>query len=138
MRSVNELNQTPTSYLFDTSVLIPFLRKDSAIQQRINSVGIAYVNTIAIGEILLGAQLSKQPQQSIEQVQELASFLKILVLDVKTAEEYSNIRYDLRLRGLPIPDNDIWIAATARQYHLTLATRDAHFSNVSGLLVEQW
>lgn len=40
--------------------------------------------------------------------------------------------------GLLIPDNDIWIAATAAQYGLTLAARDAHFKRISGLSVEMW
>jgi predicted nucleic acid-binding protein len=36
------------------------------------------------------------------------------------------------------PDNDLWIAALARQYSLTLASRDAHFRDVDGLNVEEW
>ncbi len=51
MRSVSALSQMTTTYLFDTSMLIPFLRKDQAIQQRIASSGIGYVSTIAIGEL---------------------------------------------------------------------------------------
>ena len=38
--------------------------------------------------------------------------------------------------GKPIPENDIWIAATAMQYNLTLITRDSHFNYVSGLSFE--
>jgi tRNA(fMet)-specific endonuclease VapC len=37
-----------------------------------------------------------------------------------------------------MPDNDLWIAATAIQYDLTLAARDAHLNWVPGLRVEQW
>jgi len=127
-----------TTYLFDTSVLIPYLRKDATIQQRIKGAGVAYVSTIAIGELLLGARLSAQPQQSMADIRSLAIILTALVADLITAEEYADIRADLRTRGLMIPDNDIWIAATARQYSLTLATRDAHFQRVQGLAVEQW
>jgi predicted nucleic acid-binding protein len=36
-------------------------------------------------------------------------------------------------QGRPIPDNDIWIAAIARQHSLSLITRDAHFREIEGL-----
>jgi tRNA(fMet)-specific endonuclease VapC len=41
-------------------------------------------------------------------------------------------------RRAPIPENDLWIAALARQHALTLVTRDAHFTGVRGLVVERW
>lgn len=34
--------------------------------------------------------------------------------------------------------NDIWIAAIAQQYQLTLVSRDEHFNEVEGLPVEMW
>jgi predicted nucleic acid-binding protein len=36
------------------------------------------------------------------------------------------------------PDNDIWIAAVARQYDLPLVTRDGHFTVVPQLRVLAW
>lgn len=41
-------------------------------------------------------------------------------------------------KGCPIPDNDIWIAATAMQYGLSLATRDKHFREIDGLSLVIW
>jgi tRNA(fMet)-specific endonuclease VapC len=37
-----------------------------------------------------------------------------------------------------MPDNDLWIAATAIQYSITLAARDSHFYWIDELRVEQW
>jgi predicted nucleic acid-binding protein len=37
-----------------------------------------------------------------------------------------------------VVDNDLWIAAVARQYDLPLATRDAHFAHVPGLKTLAW
>ncbi len=45
---------------------------------------------------------------------------------------------DLRVARFPIPENDIWIAATARQHNLILVTRDTHFQHVSNLQIEAW
>jgi tRNA(fMet)-specific endonuclease VapC len=35
-------------------------------------------------------------------------------------------------------NDDIWIAAHAQQYDLTLVTRDAHFSAIEGIKIEAW
>ncbi|NTW31459.1 MAG: type II toxin-antitoxin system VapC family toxin [Bacteroidetes bacterium] len=36
-------------------------------------------------------------------------------------------------KGNPIPENDIWIAATCIVYEISLATNDKHFNNIEGL-----
>jgi tRNA(fMet)-specific endonuclease VapC len=51
---------------------------------------------------------------------------------------YGEIKSSLRQKGKPIPDNDIWIAASARQHSLTLVTRDAHFDEIDDLARERW
>jgi tRNA(fMet)-specific endonuclease VapC len=55
-----------------------------------------------------------------------------------TAKHYAQIRHVLRVKGRPIPENDIWIAAVAIQYGLILLTRDAHFQAVDGLSLKSW
>ena len=47
-----------------------------------------------------------------------------------TAQIYGDIRLSLALKGQPIPENDLWIAATARQYGMTVLTSDAHFERI--------
>jgi tRNA(fMet)-specific endonuclease VapC len=37
-----------------------------------------------------------------------------------------------------IPENDIWIAALARQYDLTVVSSDRHFAEVNNLRWESW
>jgi tRNA(fMet)-specific endonuclease VapC len=37
-----------------------------------------------------------------------------------------------------MPENDLWIAAIAIQYDVTLAAREAHFNGIAGLRIEQW
>jgi predicted nucleic acid-binding protein len=41
------------------------------------------------------------------------------------------IKAELATLGGAIPDNDLWIAAIARQHSLPLATRDTHFARIS-------
>lgn len=129
---------TPTSYLFDTSVLIPLLRQEPNIQQRFNASGAGYVSSIALGELYFGARLSQQTAQGLQDIAVLSQLIQVVVPDSITADTYSLIKLELRTAGKMIPENDMWIAASARQYNLILATRDAHFSNISGLQSEQW
>jgi len=42
------------------------------------------------------------------------------------------------LRGNPIPENDIWIAAIAQQHNLIVVTRDQHFDAVEAIAAEKW
>lgn len=48
------------------------------------------------------------------------------------------IKSRLRKKGRPIPENDIWIAATAQEHALVLVTRDPHFQEIEDLRVESW
>jgi predicted nucleic acid-binding protein len=58
--------------------------------------------------------------------------------DESTADQYGRVQAELARSGTPIPQNDAWIAALARQHHLPIATRDAHFSRVAGLTALPW
>ena len=46
---------------------------------------------------------------------------------------YGEIKTQLKRDGCTIPENDIWIAATAKAYQYTLMTFDKHFHNILGL-----
>jgi predicted nucleic acid-binding protein len=48
------------------------------------------------------------------------------------------VRSELRDRGRPIPVNDVWIAALARQHTLPILSRDTHFDEVAGIQRIGW
>jgi len=56
----------------------------------------------------------------------------------KTHTFYGQIAAGLARAGTPIPQNDIWIAALARQTGLPVATTDDHFDRVTNLAVLKW
>jgi predicted nucleic acid-binding protein len=60
----------------------------------------------------------------------------VVGLDEGTSERYAVILDSLRSGGIPIPTNDVWIAASAMQHGLRVATTDRHFRKVSQILVE--
>ena len=55
-----------------------------------------------------------------------------------TAEYYGVIKESLRAKGRPIPENDIWIAASAQRHDLILVTRDEHFAEIADLKLVRW
>jgi len=56
----------------------------------------------------------------------------------ETANHYSAIRLELKKKGRPIPENDLWIASICIEHNLPLVTGDAHFDNINGLEVIRW
>jgi tRNA(fMet)-specific endonuclease VapC len=55
-----------------------------------------------------------------------------------TADVYAAISHDLRKRGRPNPENDMWIAALARQFELEVVSQDTHFDHVQGINRVGW
>jgi tRNA(fMet)-specific endonuclease VapC len=141
MRMSGSSNATPlpgTTYLLDTGILIRSLRGDAAINARIASEPSLYTSSTVLGELYYGAYGSPHEADDLRAVDELALRLPILGIDKETAKRYGQIKRQQRLKGQMLPENDMWIAATAIQYGITLAGRDTHFTLISGLTYEQW
>jgi tRNA(fMet)-specific endonuclease VapC len=127
-----------TGKLLDTNIIIAAFAQETAVQSQLAAAADVFVPTIALGELYHGARQSGRAAANLARVDQFAANSTVLGCDAVTAQHYGEIRNALRLKGRPIPENDIWIAAIAVQHQLTLVTRDAHFSAVDGLLVEKW
>ena len=108
------------------------------MQLQLSAAGAVFVPSIVLGELYYGARKSGGATANVARVDAFAAENTVLVCDEDTARRYGELKDGLRVSGRPIPENDIWIAALARQHGLTLATRDAHFSRVAGLPVASW
>ena len=71
-------------------------------------------------------------------MEEVKSACALVGIDADTADDYADIREELRSAATPIPENDIWIAALCRQHGLPVASRDGHFDKVSRLKRVAW
>lgn len=124
--------------LLDTNIVIAVFAKEDKVQAHLVSATEVFVSAIVIGELYYGAYKSSRVTENIAKIRQFAANNTVLVSDTETAEAYGRIKGALRGKGRPIPENDIWIAATAVQYNLALVTRDGHFGEVDGLLIEAW
>lgn len=125
---------TGSKCLLDTSVIINAFRENNAVSAQLDAVGEIYVPLIVIGELFYGAYKSADPDKHITRMQHFLNNCISLHPDAMTADFYGTTKAALMKKGKPIPENDIWIAAMARQYNLPLFTTDKHFSEVEGIV----
>jgi tRNA(fMet)-specific endonuclease VapC len=125
-------------YLLDTNIIIAIFAEEPAVLQRVAAAAEVFVPVIVLGELYYGARKSARAAANIDRIDEFASAATNLGCDAATAQQYGRIKNDLRAKGRPIPENDIWIAAIAAQHGLTVVSRDDHFADVSDLPIEAW
>jgi len=125
-------------YLLDTNVIIALFARETSIAHQLEQAQEVFVPSIALGELYYGAYKSGRAAQNLAKIDEFAASSSILSCSAETAQEYGLIKDALHARGKPIPENDLWIAAIARQYDLVLVTRDTHFDAIDDLGREAW
>lgn len=125
-------------YLLDTNVIIDLLANDEVVGKKLAEAEEAFISSIAVGELYYGAEKSSRPAENVSRIDEFAAITTVLGCDTETARHYGQIKNMLRAKGRPIPENDLWIAAVARQHSLTLVTRDKHFNEIDGLPTVFW
>ncbi|NHC34795.1 type II toxin-antitoxin system VapC family toxin [Scytonema millei] len=125
-------------YLLDTNIIIALFADDVAVKSNLARANEVFVSSIAIGELYYGARRSSRSKENLERIDELVATTAVLGCNIQTARYYGEVKNKLRLKGRPLPENDIWIAALALQYNLTLVTRDAHFQEVENLQIIAW
>ena len=107
--------------LLDTDIIIEMLR------ERKHEVGA--ISIITLTEVLKGLEARKRAK-----VKELLEeSFNLLNLDNEVIETYCNLYHKLKEEGIPIPDADLLIAATAMSHHIELKTKDEHFERLKTL-----
>ena len=126
------------SFLLDTNIIVAVFRDEEAVLQKIVAAELVFIPSPALGELYLGALRSNRTADNQALVDEFANGLPILKVDQQTAREWANLKNALYLIGKPIPDNDIWIAALAKQHNCTVVTRDNHFDHIAAISRVSW
>lgn len=128
----------PGTYLLDTNAAIAHRKGDPALVNMIDNADAVFVSSITLGELYFGAYKSGRIEANLADTEQLASSGAVINCDVGTARVYGLTRHQLRAKGRPIPENDVWIAAVALQHNLTLLTKDEHFKSVDNLPLATW
>ena len=117
----------------DTDVSIKFLNGDTTIDAVLLKYSEIYLPAIVVGELVFGALNSKHAEQNLARHRKLIHSAKVLTITEVTANTYAKIRLALKKKGKPIPENDLWIAATCIEHKLPLMSSDGHFEYIDQL-----
>jgi tRNA(fMet)-specific endonuclease VapC len=139
---VSESTPTPpmisTSVVLDTNVAIDFINQPERSFGRVAPTARLFVPIIVAGELFFGARNSRRVERNIANVEQFCSVVKVLVIDFGISRWYGDIKAALRGAGTMIPENDIWIAATAVTHGLPLVTLDDHFKAIPEVRLVAW
>jgi len=127
--------KTPGSLALDSSVIVRHMRTaDLVISSRLKAATELYLPLTALGEMRFGLQRAGNSRRAVEQWERFSKEVVLLLPDDATATAYAELKQALAAKGKPIPENDLWIAATAKSHDLLLFCRDAHFDELAELM----
>ena len=124
--------------MIDTSAYAAFLRGHPGIKLSIQRADEISLSPVVLGELLAGFMMGKNERRNRSILRDFLSSARVnlLEIDEETSERYAVILYHLRTKGVPIPTNDMWIAASAMQYGLKVLTTDKHYIEVPQIITE--
>ncbi len=118
--------------ILDTNAVSALLSGDTDLAHVLEPSERHHLPVIVIGEYRYGLARSRYRETLNVVLETLIRESLVLRVDEATTVHYAAIRNELREQGHPIPENDVWIAALARQHKQAIVSRDEHFDAVVG------
>lgn len=102
-------------------------------------VGDLFISMVTLAELHYGALLSNNSAKALNNLKEFIKLVPAMEMTKDAAKFYAEIRADLKTKGTPIGNNDLWIAAHCLSLDATLVSNNTkEFVRVSGLKLENW
>ena len=124
--------------ILDTNAVSAWCDGDAALLAVLPTDRPLFIPAIVLGEYRFGIKVTRDRKIRERWLEEVESAVTVLDVNSETARHYAEVREELRKARNPIPENDLWIAAPARQHELPVITRDAHFDHVTNLRRVGW
>ena len=132
--------------LFDTTFIIDLINNHPGAVNKTKQIEreptLKGISVITAYEYLYGIHRiytnNKIQDQNIKTAFKDLSFFHIFSLDYETIKVSARLQADLTSKRLMLGINDLYIAATAIQYHLILTTRDHDFSRIKKLKIDYY
>jgi tRNA(fMet)-specific endonuclease VapC len=124
--------------ILDTNAVSAVLAGDTDVARVLSTASHHHLPWIVLGEYEYGLWGSRHRTRLRRLLQKLESESLVLFPDRSTVEHYGIVRHELKQRGRPIPENDVWISAIARQYQLPIVSSDSHFDDIPGVIRLAW
>ncbi len=124
--------------ILDTNALSALLDQDRGLESVVRDVVELCLPVIVLGEYRYGISASRHRAEYEGWLEREAALFRILPVTEETAIHYAVIRRELHETGTPIPANDAWIAALAREHRLPIVSRDTHFDHLRSIQRIGW
>lgn len=124
--------------IVDTNALSAYADGVPQAVQVIDEAPSIEVPVIVLGEYGYGITGSRRFSAYSQWLGGFLQLTLVLTITEETATHYASAREELKNAGTPIPANDLWIAALARQHRLPILSRDRHFDKVKGVRRISW
>ncbi len=111
------------------------MKNEPTIVNFFANIDLINISIISVGEMYFGAVRSSNYQKNLQIYRNFFRYCNILEIKEETARHYSTLKNELRNLGKPIPENDLWIAANALEFDLTIITRDKHLIQTKSLKI---
>jgi len=122
----------------DTNAVIALDGGNTNVAALLDACATVFLPAPVYGELPFGACNSGRVAANLRKVEDFTRGCSFVPIDADVARRYAELRTQLRRAGTPIPENDLWIAATCLQLGVPLVTRDEHFRAIPGLVVRPW
>jgi len=121
----------------DTNAYTALHLGDQVLAEHVRHADRIGLPIIVVGELHLGSLNGSRLAENEAILEEFCATPRVDVLNLtdSTARLFGEIATLLRRNGTPIQQDDIWIAALAKEHGYALATRDKGFEHVLGLNV---
>jgi predicted nucleic acid-binding protein len=131
-------------FLLDTTTFSDLMRGSPRAEtylSQVSPIDRVVVCAIVRGEIRYGIERLMPGKRRQELEAKAARLFDAIVCEPvpeRAADQYARIKTAACAKGLPLDENDLWIAATALALGATLVTRDSDYADVDGLLLADW
>ncbi len=124
--------------ILDTNAVSALFAGDHALGEILASDNRHHLPVIVIGEYRYGLMRSRDRGRLSRLLDLLICESFILPVVEETTAHYARVREELRRAARPIPENDLWIAALARQHDQSIVSRDDHFDAIAEIGRLSW
>jgi tRNA(fMet)-specific endonuclease VapC len=124
--------------VLDTNVYCDYAEGVPAVVDAMARFGeFIFIPSVVLGELTYGFMKGKRQKFNERKLQQIIHRLGIDIIDVNAnvARKYGLIYLSLERKGMRIPVNDVWIAASCMEVGGTLLTRDRHFAHLEQIEV---
>jgi tRNA(fMet)-specific endonuclease VapC len=91
---------------------------------------------ISVGELLVWSRIKNWGAEKVAKLESSIQRTGVIPYDLTLCKTYADLKAKLTKAGKPVPDNDLWIAATAIRHSIPLVSHNRkHYDEIPDLIL---